>query len=187
MAYTIRWTLFLGLIASAIWLGKSVDWSSISTFFVTLSGFLATEIYEHKKLTQRDRLETDRKLFQKLQTLLPSNGSIKYFREASLANKVHEEHLKPLEIFSNEWSGPEHEFLDPNLQAKLKLFHERTNIFLDFIGQYTVSDDRNRQVMSIDNLHGKYKEKVEESNRKANEMVKAHEDLFRSARKILNI
>jgi len=191
MVYIIRWTLLFGLIASAIWLEKSADWSSISTFFVTLAGFLVTEIYEHKKLTQRDRFETDRKLFAKLQTLLPSNGSIKYFREASVANKIHEVHLEPLNTFSNEWSDPEHEFLNPKLQKKLKLFYGRTRSFLYSVDQCTSSDYRDRQVVSKDlldkGMEKKYKAAVDELNKKADEMVNAHEDLFRSARKTLNI
>ena len=191
MVHLARWTMFLGLLASAVWMGKSLDWGSISAFLVTLSGFLGTEVLEHRRAASQSRLEADRKLFQSLQSLLPSNGAVRYFKDTDMALPIDDEELKPLHRFVYEWNNPEHEFLDKAIQEKFTALMSKTNEFLASVALNTYADIPGKQVVPKDwldkGLEEKYKHAVADLNQKADSMVQAHEDSFRTARRVLNI
>lgn len=66
--------------------------------------------------------EADKKVLRDFIEAVPSNGSIRFLRDNDFGGSFELEHLHGLRVFVFDRNGPEHEFLDPELEAARNQF-----------------------------------------------------------------
>lgn len=81
--------------------------------------------------------EVDKKILRNLLEIMPSNGSIRFVRENSFADSFDWERLKDIEVFFYDRDGPEHEFLDSELEAARRKLHKECDALLDMLSMNT--------------------------------------------------
>ncbi len=183
--------MFAAVIASTVWICQSFNWESVSSFLVTLAGYLGSDIYLYKKYVNLDRMKADKKLYELLQKELPYNELISYFKSTDMSNPIDDNFISQLRDFIYYWNNPEHEFHNKSMQKKLRNLLTNTDEFLSSVGLNTYADIPGKQVVPKDwldkGLEAKYRAAVSDLNSKADIMVNAHEDMFRTAKKKLNV
>ncbi|HEX8162903.1 MAG TPA: nucleotide-binding protein [Pyrinomonadaceae bacterium] len=131
--------------------------------------------------------EADRELLAQLRKALPSNGSIKFIRDFSMGSAAfHRKKLDDLYNFMDDWNDAEHEFLDEELEERRGRLYTLVQEYLELVHHNTFPEaagdmlavptewryeDNERYVRVVNQLHGK-----------AGEVVRAHQDLVRTAR-----
>jgi hypothetical protein len=172
-------------IASFIWFIRHPQYDSgvagLTTLGVLIGLFVEQRVHQGK--------EADRKLFQQFKQVLPSNGSIDFIDKQNMAGfSFHVGRLDDLYKFLHTWNDAEHEFLDKKLEEKrqrlLKLIAEYSHL----IGMNTWQTHLGLQTVPPeweDEQPERFLEVVTSLHDKAREIVVAHQDLVRAARRKL--
>ncbi|MBN3890509.1 MAG: CHAT domain-containing protein [Nostoc sp. JL31] len=131
--------------------------------------------------------ELDQELFQRFLEELPSNGSIRFIKEANMAGfSFQVNRLDQLHNFSFKWADAEHEFIDPVLESKRKeLFNliEQYTIYVAYntypthrVGFNTVPPEWEKEQPE------QFWRVVDELHELAGKVVEAHQELVRLGR-----
>jgi len=127
----------------------------------------------------------DKKLYDELLRILPTNGGIIEFLRTFDFNSYHfaGEKLKDLQNLSVLWNGAEYEFVDEELKELLKILKVKTKKFLlNVFGNVYPAEAQGfyKVLREFDNgaKNEKYGEIVAELHNDANELVKAREDVI---------
>jgi hypothetical protein len=177
----------VAFLVSLAWIYRHPAWESVTAGLSALVAFVGLlieqNIYNNKK--------SDRRLFEQFKRVLPSDGSVAFIDTLSMAaGSFHPANLDDLDNFADTWNDAEHEFLDRKLERKrkhlLKLIKEYRllvggNTFRTRDGEATVppeweSEQPDRFNQAVNILHDK-----------AGEVVEAHQQLIRLARKKLEV
>jgi hypothetical protein len=81
--------------------------------------------------------EVDKKILRDLLEIMPSNGSISFVRDFNFADSFDRKQLKDIEFFLNRRDGPEHEFLDSELEMARKRFHKKCDALMEVLSLNT--------------------------------------------------
>jgi len=143
----------------------------------------------HRELESTGR-KADAELFGKLRELLPSNaGAISFIDQFNMAGfPFDSDRLIPLYHFRYDWNNVEHEFLDPELEAKRAKLLSLVKEYLTEIGFSTFPTDSGRQTVPPEweeEQPERFDRVVASLHDKAGKIVEAHQDLFRAARSAL--
>jgi predicted nucleotide-binding protein len=134
----------------------------------------------------RDK-EVDRKLFNELKEVLPSNRSIRFIRDFIMGSSSFDiKSLDDLHKFMLDWNDVEHEFLDKELEEKRSCLYSLIEEYIAIIAVNTfpTADGARRSIPSewVHEQNDRYVRVVNQLHNKAEEVVKAHQDLMRTAR-----
>ncbi len=177
--------------------------SFIENLLSKLFGGFCNELLE-KYLKERYRKKTiDKKLFEELHDLLPSERgeAVNFFANYHFEVGFEENRMKPLETFKLDWRDANHEFLDRKLEKKRKDLYAKISIFIDYFN----SPYRHLKVWNPADLNPlekskimlgfsdefknrtpeEYEKKVEKLKILANDVWLAHQELVRLARQKL--
>lgn len=132
--------------------------------------------------------ESDRLLFEKFKSTLPSKGSISFIDEQNMAGfSWPRNSLNQLEVFYHEWDDAEHEFLSNELESLRSKLHR---LIGEYLGQIAVntsparSPDRQTVPPELELQNPKkFFEIVNSLHKMAGEIVKTHQDLIRAGRR----
>jgi len=83
------------------------------------------------------QIEADKKILRDFLQVVPSNGAIEVLRTKSLGAFFQWNELEDIERFFDRRNGPDHEFLDPELEAARQKFRESCRGLLVALGTYT--------------------------------------------------
>ena len=84
-------------------------------------------------------LGADRKILDDFMKKVPSNGTIKFLKKQDFGYSFRRSWLKDIEDFYSERDGPDHEFLDPELEVSRQKFRESCMEFLALVATQTWS------------------------------------------------
>ncbi len=180
----LRYLFFLGVVASAIWIGANhTDVEPYVAFVPSLIGYLYWDIYF---LRDRSRRNADRKLFDAFLEALPTRGFISFIKEIDIAEHFQSCELDQLRSFCDKWNDPEHEFLDHQMEAKRRRLYDLADAYRKAINVNTFSS-RPEGFQGIPREWGhekpeEYRAIIRELHELADQMVDAHADLVRTGR-----
>jgi hypothetical protein len=136
--------------------------------------------------------EADKKVLRDFMETVPSNGSVRFLRTNNFAGfSFDRKDLEEINVFFYDRNGPDHEFLDPELEAARQKFRERCREFLLALAEdtfpargphsYAVPDeweitDPQRFRHAVAGIHGA-----------ADAVCSTYDDLIRMARRKLAV
>ena len=135
--------------------------------------------------------EADKKIFSDLLQVVPSNGSIKFLRTYDFGSSFGERRLEDIEAFLYDRSGPDHEFLDFELEAVRRKFRETCRTLLYAVAtQTSPANNPNRQAipreLEIEDPKG-FHRAVNEIHMAADALCSTYDELVRLARRKLAV
>jgi len=160
---------------------------SVLTFFPTIQHGLS----DATEQASSTRKELDQQLFKSFLEVLPSNGSIRFIKEANMAGfSFSLENLNQLYTFLHEWTDAKHEFIDQDLELKRKELLSLIDKYTDSIALNTYPTHRSK----FNTVPPEWEEEdperfwhvVDELHDLARKIVRAHQDLVRLGRLRLN-
>lgn len=140
-----------------------------------------------------DRQATDKDLFRRFLTTLPSSGSITFLRDNNFAGfSFRRSRLRDLDTFYHEWHDAEHEFLDGELEQIRKRLHELTAEFLSYLAVNTWPLDGDVESSWVppeweDVQPERFRETVDRIHDLAGRIVDVHASLVRMGRAKLKV
>lgn len=136
--------------------------------------------------------EADKKTLRDFMELVPSNGTIRFLRDRNFAGfSFEEKRLEDLEAFYISRGGPDHEFIDAELEAARQKFRQSSRRLDIAIGTYTYpTNNEGRQSVpadwEIDNPES-FNNAVTEIHAASDAVCEAYDQLVRLARKKLAV
>lgn len=140
-----------------------------------------------------DKKAFDKDLFRQFLAVLPSSGSIEFIRGNNFAGfSFDRRQLGQLEDFAYGWDNVEHEFLDPELEAKRKELLAETGHFLReiAINTFPMPKDVHRSSVPEEwerDQPKRFEEVVNKIHGLAATVVSIHADLVRLGRERLKV
>lgn len=134
----------------------------------------------------------DLDVLHRLQRMMPATGSIAVLRNLDYGASFDVAWHDDLKRFSLTFEGPEHEFLDPDLEGMAKTLRHEISEFLVAVGVETTETGTRPGVRWIAPEMGpqhreQWEAAVERLNRRAEEVTAAYDDLIRLARVKLGV
>ena len=182
----IQLITFIALLIGILWFIYKPDFEPALTCLLTAATLIGL-IVEEKYFTTR---EVDKKLFEELKKTLPSDGSIAFIDQHNMAGWPFQwSQLKDIENFVNNWGDAEHEFLTKKIEVKRKALYEKCKEYLMLLAKESFPTN-NPGLSSIPaeweiEQPERFVKVVKQLHTMAGEIVELHQDLFRTARKIL--
>jgi hypothetical protein len=143
----LRLVALLGVLATEAWLlwnpeGWSLKWDALAGFFGALLALFVLERKDHPTPNNSTSptvsvTPTDIEVFEKLLTLLPSNGVISFLREHDFGGQFLREDVAPLHTFVAIGKNPDNEFIDPALESERQLLLDSASKLAMTIAKYT--------------------------------------------------
>jgi hypothetical protein len=136
--------------------------------------------------------EADKKTLSDFIKMVPSGGSISFLRTNDFAGAFVAEELDAIRSFVHRRAGPEHEFLDAELETKRKKFRKFCQALLHALGRHTFGkppDDRIREIPKDWRFEKPllFSTAVKEIHTAADAVCRTYDDLIRASRKKLTI
>jgi hypothetical protein len=136
--------------------------------------------------------EADKKILRDFMETVPSNGSIRFLRTNNFAGFSFEwKRLEDIEAFFHDRNGPDHEFLDPELEATRQKFRESCQGLLVALATNTFpTNSEGRQAVPDDwetEAPERFNRVVNEIHTAAEAVCSTYDDLVRLARKKLAV
>jgi hypothetical protein len=134
--------------------------------------------------------EADKKILRDILEKVPSNGSIRFLRMKNFGHSFDWKQLENIEFFLSRRVGPEHEFLDSELETARRKFHKECQAFMGVLslnvyrtekGFYSVPNEWKWEYPK------RLKDTVNEINTAAEDVCIAYNELVRLARKKLAV
>jgi hypothetical protein len=176
------------VIASVIWAAQTPDWRSLSAAFASVGALLKLEMDDLK-----GSADPDRELFAKFLQALPYDGAISFLASRPLhAGSFKGDVFIPLYDFAQGWNDAAHEFHLPQLESRKKRLQVLANEFADAMGDHSfpVQGSPNRHEIPREWREtdpARYKQATSELEDLAREVVTAHQDFVRVARRKLRM
>lgn len=136
--------------------------------------------------------EADKKILRDLMETLPSNGSIRFLRTNNFEFSFAEKRLENIETFYYDRNGPDHEFLDPELEAVRQKLRGACKALLSAVATQTFpTNNPDWQAVPDDWAEGKDPERfhraVDEIHAAADAVWSTYDELVRLARRKLAV
>lgn len=129
-------------------------------------------------LIGRPRREHDRELLNKLLETLPPGGGMNFVSCHDFAGSFRSKSLDDLDRFNDIWCNPDHEFIDPRIEASRIELYKAIHQFLSLIGQFTTLSGRGIQTIKLSNSQ----EDLRQSERLQYEAEKLNEAAAKASR-----
>ena len=126
--------------------------------------------------------------FADLQACLPSTGNIKFIRESTFGFSFSPSDLKELECFCYDRRGPEHEFLDEELEGSRKELQSKLSIFLRLIGRHACRMEHNIDLLEIPGeieTPDRFHKAIDDLGKTADEACERYDSMIRLGRRKL--
>jgi hypothetical protein len=174
------------LVIGILWYVFKPDFEPALTSVGLLASLIGL-IVEERVSTVR---EVDRALFLTFKETLPSNGSISFVDQNNFAGFPFElKELRDLDRFVHEWGDAEHEFLNRKLEVKRKQLLKLVKKFLGVIALQTFPTHTSGWNSVPEEWETEQPERfhkvVNQLHTLAGQIVAAHQDLIRMARRKL--
>ena len=133
----------------------------------------------------------DKVLFNRFLDVLPSSGSIEFVDTFNMAGFAFwGKELDQLKKFSSRWGRPENQFLDDEIEQKRECLYRIVDEYLVYLSFNSFPLDNNIECYTVppewETTHPeKFKEVVNKLHDLAGQLVTAHKDLVKTARKKL--
>jgi len=142
---------------------------------------------------EQEQILADKAMFQKFLETLPSSGSIAFINENNFAGFSFDwRRLDQLRKFDHEWNDAEHEFLNPEMEAKRKELITLVNGYLNFLATNTwlLKDQPGSNFASVpeeweDEQPERFHRVVDSLHGQAGTIVAIHRELVRLGRQHL--
>lgn len=136
--------------------------------------------------------EADKRVLRDFMETVPSNGTIRFLRTNNFAGFSFEwKRLEDIERFVEDRNGPDHEFLDLELEAARQRFRENCRALLVALATNTFpTTNQDRQAVPPEweiEAPERFNSAVEEINAAADAVCSTYDDLVRLARKKLAV
>lgn len=187
-----KYVYFISLLLSEAWFchvlyrGIDVPWEQAILMIGSFGGL----IYEEIKDLQKGE-STDRALLNDLLEVIPYEGSISFIDCTDISG-IHfdtEKH-NDLRNFYYHWDDASHEFLDKNIEKKRKVLWDLIEEYVMALGTNTVPTDDGLQAVPPEwktEQPERFKEVVDDFHNLAGQIVLAHQEMIRYAKKKLRI
>ena len=170
------------------WLATDPTWGPAiltGTLFIT---FITLEF--KPSTNNRDTHNPDKQLFEKFLLCMPSKGSIEFVNTQNMAGfSFHIKEIDDLYKFYYEWDDAEHEFNNKKLEKKRNILRKAVGQYLESITSNTFSTEDGRRSVPADwedEQPERFSKAVAELHSLAQEVVDAHKELIRIAKRQLN-
>jgi len=135
-------------------------------------------------------IEADKATFADLRKCLPSTGNMKFIRESTFGFSFRDSDIAELEKFGDDRGGPEHEFLDEELESQRREFQKKLLAFLRHIGHHTYRINHNIDRLEVPgeweiNDPSRFHNAIEELGKAADEVCEAYDAMIRLGRRKL--
>ena len=151
---------------------------------------LGMVVYEEVKDIRRGE-KSDIALLNKFLEALPYEGSISFINSANMAGPPFDpEKHNDLRTFYYHWDDASHEFLDKNIEKRKEVLWDLTEKYIMALGTDTVSTGDGLQTVPPEwktEQPEHFKEAVDSFHSLAGEIVNAHQEIIRYAKKKLRI
>jgi hypothetical protein len=135
--------------------------------------------------------EADRKVLRDFMETVPSNGSIRFLRTNNFGFSFESARLEDINRFTYDRNGPDHEFLDPELETARKTFRGSCLSLLRALNGHSFVTNREDR----EGVPSEWQEKdperfyraVDELNKAADVLCGSYDQLVRMARKKLAV
>jgi hypothetical protein len=190
MLHILRYISLVTLCVSSGWLAKySNNIEPWITFLVSLSAYIATDVFFSRKKKSELTQIPDRQLFHQLSSLLSENGMIHYLMDHDIASGFEPNITSPLQDFIHNWNDPQHTFHDRKLNKQLNQLLVNISEFLIEFAYKTYPDHRNYQKVPDEWIeNGKEKQywaTVKTLNKLSDDIVLSYNKLSALAKKRL--
>jgi hypothetical protein len=142
-----------------------------------------------KATSAKSVMNADIELFKEFVETFPSTGLIWFLERNDFGSSFNSNNLDGLSRLIHEWSVPEREFLNPELEDLRKKLLVDANEFANSIGEYTFPDRHPIQTMAVELSHkdpDEYERIRGLLNAGASRIVKGHQALVRAGKRILD-
>lgn len=129
-------------------------------------------------LTSKPGREHDKNLFKDFLADLPSSGGIQFIGYHDFAGSFRCERLNDLDHFIDIWGNPEHEFIDPIIEAKRIELYNAIHDFLSTVGQFTTLRGDGVQTIKLSSAQANY-EQSDRLKKEASQLNKSAAMAFR--------
>ena len=135
-------------------------------------------------------VESDRATFTDLRECLPSTGNMKFIRESTFGFSFRDSDIAELEKFSYDRKGPEHEFLDEELESQRSELQRKLAVFLRHIGHNTYRTGPNDDRLEVPgeweiNDPTRFHKAIDELGKAADEVCESYDAMIRLGRRKL--
>ncbi len=133
--------LIFALILSEAWFlngyfSGNPEYEPAIAFLVAFGAIFAKDPLKEKFIGSSETKQHDINLFAEFQKALPSEPTIRLFKEHDFGNSFHQDAITPLYGFISTWDTVEKEFLDKKLEKKKKeLFAEANKLAYEVSGR----------------------------------------------------
>lgn len=135
--------------------------------------------------------EADKQVLRDFLEVVPSNGSIRFLRTNNFNFSFETKRLEDIERFACDRGGPEHEFLDAELESARVALRERCIAFLGtLVGNAFPTNNANREGVPSeweDEQPERFKQAVMEISEAADVVCESYDSLVRMARRKLGV
>jgi hypothetical protein len=142
-------------------------------------------------LTSKPGREHDNNLFKDFLADLPSSGGIQFIGYHDFVGSFRCERLDDLHHFIDTWGNPEHEFIDPIIEAKRVELCNAISDFLSTAGQFTTLRGDGVQTIKLSSAQANYehsdrlKKEASQLNKSAAKALRIYTEFVRLAKKDL--
>lgn len=190
MWHLLRYLTLILLLVTIVWLVRDPGWNPLVTFLTALIAFVGL-YHKVNQVRKPDETEVpDKCLFDALRKNLSFEGKTHFLKTHDFGGEFKSCELDKIKEFEHNWVGPEHEFIDQELEAKKKKLHEKVSSFMNAIRKYTFTEGNGWQRIPKEWRFEKEKQyEYAENllNSSAEAVVNLQEDLFQTARKKLKV
>jgi hypothetical protein len=137
----------------------------------------------------KSQMEADKATLVDLLKMLPSNGCIKFLREKDFGYSFQIEELEEAHVFLEMRSGPDHEFLDTELEEARVAFRTQLQKFISSLQCNTFPDGERQSIdrnMEFTN-RALYISTIESLNSESAKACEAYDYLVKAARRKLGL
>jgi len=131
--------------------------------------------------------EADKRLFSQLLEALPSDGVIKFVKDQDMGDIFIHKQVFPLYDFPHKWDNAEHEFRDAVLEKQRLNLLRLVERFSYQVSMNTFRHGDVHQGMETEWPEERFEKVRKMLNDLGDEVVAAHQDLVRTAKKRLNV
>jgi hypothetical protein len=134
----------------------------------------------------------DKEILRDFLLILPSNGSIKFLRHHNFAASFAWKQLEDIDRFCHDRSGPDHEFLDPELQTTQIKFRESCQALLASLARNTFTTHHVELRHAVpaeweEEQPERFDRVVEEIHKAAKDVCRSYNELVKLARRTLAV
>lgn len=201
MAKLAKYLTIIGMLTTVAWFfwnpnGWEFDWEPLVVFIFAFAGFVAADsnsVTGKKPEKVKQSHPNDVLLAKQLLEALPTNGVMSFLKGHDFLGSFKSDSIEKMGLFAFEWSSPEHEFIDTELEALRKELLDGIVKFNHCVAIYTSPNSRGLQAVKYDKYsydadqEQRFVEEAKKINQAADLVVELHAAFVRTAREKLDL